>query len=110
MRVPGAGSELLTTWADRLGDEDLYELALDNLQAVIEGLPGGSSGRSDLSRSERLALRSQWNEFLSRHAAELQKGRRFKLTDPALSPALFGRARSWQLPDGTTWPRTPAEK
>lgn len=109
-RELGAGSELLATWADRLGDEDLYELALDNLQAVIEGLPGGSSGRSDLSRSERLALRAKWKEFLSRHAAELQKGRRFKLTDPALSPALFGRARSWQLPDGTTWPRTAADK
>ena len=58
-----------------------------------------------MSRSERLALRAKWKEFLSRHATELQKGRRFKLTDPALSPALFGRARSWQLPDGTTWPR-----
>lgn len=109
-RELGAGSELLTTWADRLGEEDLYGLALDSLQTVIEGLPGGSSGRTDLSRSERLALRSKWKEFLSRHAAELQKGRRFKLTDPALSPALFGRARSWQLPDGTTWPRPVPDK
>lgn len=104
-RELGAGTELLTTWADRLGDEALFGLALDNLQVVVEGLPGGSSGRTDLSRSERLALRAKWKEFLSRHATELQKGRRFKLTDPALSPALFGRARSWQLPDGTTWPR-----
>jgi len=109
-RELGAGVELLTTWADRLGDEDLYGLALDSLQSVIEGLPGGSSGRTDLSRSERLALRARWKELLSRHAAELQKGRRFKLGDPALSPALFGRARSWQLPDGTTWPRPASQK
>ncbi len=104
-RELGAGLELLTTWAERLGDEDLYGLALDNLQTVIDGLPGSSSGRTDLTRSERLALRARWKEFLSHHAAELQHGRRFKVGDPALSPALFGRARSWELPDGTVWPR-----
>ena len=101
----GAGVELLLTWADRLGDEQLYNLALDSLQTVIADLPGGSSGRTDLSRSERLLLRTSWKEFLGRHAAELRQGRRFRLGDPALSPALFGRARSWQLPDGTSWPK-----
>ena len=100
----GGGYDLLTTWADRLGDEHLYDLALDALQTVLEGLPGGSSGRTDLTRPERLELRRQWQEFLAAHADELRQGKKFKVGDPAITPALFGRARSWQLPGGKFWP------
>ncbi len=103
-RALGAGVELLTTWADRLGEDPIYAIALDSLETVIADLPGGSSGRTDLTRSERLALRAAWKEFLSRHAAALRSGHRFKLGDPNLSPALFGRARSWVLPSGKSWP------
>lgn len=100
----GAGLSLLDIWVERLGEEALYSLALDSLQTVISDLPGTSSGRTDLKRSERLALRAAWKAFLSQHAAELRRGRRFKLGDPALSPTLFGRARSWDLPGGKRWP------
>ena len=102
----GAGFDLLDTWADRLTEEHLYGLALDCLQTVVEGLPGSSSGRTDLTRGERIELRNQWKRFLAEHVTEIRAGKKFKLEDPALTPALFGRARTWQLPNGKFWPIT----
>ena len=100
----GAGFDLLSVWADRLTEERLYHLALDALQTVLEVPSGSYSGRTDLSRTERLELRKAWKEFLALHADEIRAGKRFKLSDPAVTPALVGRARSWRLPDGTCWP------
>lgn len=100
----GAGFDLLSVWADRLAETHLYPLALDTLQTVLEVPSGGYSGRTDLSRAERLKLRKAWKEFLALHADEIRTGKRFNLSDPAVTPALVGRARSWRLPDGTSWP------
>jgi hypothetical protein len=108
-RKLGASVDLLSVWAERLGDEHLFGLALDTLQTVIDGLPGGSSGRTDLTRSDRLALRTEWKSFLERHMKELRRGKRFKMGDPALSAELFGRARCWQLANGSYWPVSPYE-
>lgn len=103
----GAGFNLLETWADRLGDEHLYLLALDSLQTALDVPTGNHSGRTDLPRAERLALRTAWKDFLARHADELRAGQRFKVDDPAVSPALAGRARRWNFPDGSVWPPPP---
>ncbi|NCA82223.1 MAG: HEAT repeat domain-containing protein [Opitutae bacterium] len=103
----GAGFDLLEIWTDRLGDERLYLLALDSLQTALDVPAGNHSGRTDLSRAERLALRTAWKEFLARHADDLRAGRRFKVDDPAVSPALAGRARRWNFPDGSAWPPDP---
>ena len=100
----GAGFDLLSVWADRLAEARLYPLALDTLQTVLEVPTGSYSGRTDLSRTERLELRKAWKEFLALHTDEIRTGRRFNLSDPAVTPALVGRARSWRLPDGTSWP------
>jgi hypothetical protein len=100
----GAGFDLLEVWADRLADERLYHLALDALETVLEVPTGSYSGRTDLSRTERLELRKAWKEFLARHTEEIRNGKRFRLSDPTVTPALVGRARSWRLPDGTSWP------
>jgi hypothetical protein len=100
----GGGFNLFDAWVDRLAEEHLCDLALDNLQTIIEGLPGSSSGRTDLTRGERIELRNQWRNFLDKHADEIRSGKKFKLGDPALTPALFGRARTWQLPNGEFWP------
>ncbi len=102
--MPGTGLALLEVWADRLADANLYHLALDALQNVLDVPSGGYSGRSDLRRAERLQLRKAWKAFLALHADEIRAGKRFKLSDPAVTPALVGRARSWRLPDGTSWP------
>jgi hypothetical protein len=79
------------------------------LQKVIEGLPRGSSGRTDLTRGERIELREEWKNFLSKHSEEIRQGKKFKIDDPALTPRLFGRARAWQLANGKFWPITGAE-
>ena len=108
-QILGAGFDLLSVWADRLAEARLYSLALDTLQTVLEVPKGSYSGRTDLSRAERLKMRKAWKEFLALHADEIRKGRRFNLSDPAVTPALVGRARRWRLPDGTSWP-VPTEK
>jgi len=102
----GGNYEFWNVWADRLADENLFAIALDNLSASLEGLSGGTSGNTDLSREERLALKAAWKKFLSDHETELREGKKFKYTDPAVSPALFGRARQWDsLPNGKPpWP------
>lgn len=101
-RALGAGFELLEASAERLNNKTLCPLALRVLQVVLE-VPSGSSG-SSVSRSERLRLREAWRRFLTQHEDEIRAGKRFKLSDPAVTPALVGRARSWKLEDGTIWP------
>lgn len=103
----GGGYELLLTWSDRLGDEQLFSLALDGLQTVLVGLPGGHSGRTDLTRTERLGLRDAWKKFLAVHEKELRDGKKYNYSDPVVTPELFGRARSWRLADGSEWPIVP---
>jgi len=100
----GGGHDLLATWADRVGDQDIYDVALDYLQTVLEGLPGGYSGRTDLTRAERLAIRDAWKRFLTDHAEEIRSGKKFKYSASAVSSKLFGRARTWILPNGNEWP------
>jgi len=95
---------LLELWVEKLDDARLYPDALDVLQKLFSGLPGSWGGRTDLSRTERRQLRKAWQAFLALHADEIRAGKRFKLSDPAVASALVGRARSWQLPDGTSWP------
>jgi hypothetical protein len=102
--IPSTALAFLEVWADRLADADIYPLALDALQQVLDVPSGGYSGRTDLSRAERLQLRKAWKKFLALNADEIRAGKRFKLSDPAVTPALVGRARSWRLPDGTSWP------
>jgi hypothetical protein len=99
----GAGYDLLVTVAERLPDEELGGIALDALQSAIN-LPQSHSGRTDLPRMERLALRTAWREFLTKHADALRAGKRFEVSDPAVTPALFGRMRQFTLPDGRSWP------
>jgi hypothetical protein len=100
----GGGLPLHQAWASRLADEHLFQIALDDLQTLIEGLPRGHSGHTDLTRAERIELRAHWQDFLQLRAEEIRQGKHFPLNDPALTPALFGRAREWRLPDGRVWP------
>ncbi len=102
--MPGGRYEASLICANRLPEDGFLQLSLDVLAQNIEGLGGGSSGRSDLSRGERLALRDAWLRFLSQNAAALKSGKRFHYQDPAVRPALFGRARTY-YPDGSEWPQ-----
>ncbi len=102
--VPNTHLPLLEAWADRLADKTVYPLALDGLQSVLVVPSGSYSGRTDLPRAERLQLREAWKAFLVQNADAIRAGKRFEVSDPAVTPDLVGRARSWRLPDGTQWP------
>lgn len=106
----GSREELRNAWVERLPDESLFDVALGYLEHVIDGPPRGSSGRTDLTRKERIALRDEWRRFLTEHADALRDGQKFKLGDPSLPRALFGRARTWKLSDGSFWPMTWVEQ
>jgi len=102
----GGGVDALNACADRLGDEELSAIALDSLQSVLSGLPNCSSGRTDLTREERLALRDAWKAFLRDHEIKFRQGKKIPIGDPAIKAELFGRARSFQFPNGTSWPNS----
>jgi len=89
----GGGYELLEAWADRMSEEHLYDDALRYISsAVLKDRPSGiSTGRTDFTRAERLALRDAWKQFLAKHADEIKRGRQFKHDDRTLSPTLLGR-------------------
>ncbi len=88
-----AGFEAWEVWADRLVDETIYPIALDQLQVIFENVPGSYNGRTDLSREERLELRQHWRKFLAANAAELRAGKKYPLKE--VPPELFGKARTF---------------
>lgn len=92
----GSRFELLEAWADRLADEQISNLALENLNSILDRRSGSWLDQSSLgkSRGERLALRRAWKAFLARHAEDLRAGKKFSPNDPELSPALVGRERN----------------
>jgi hypothetical protein len=100
----GARFELYEAWADRLSSPKLFSLALDSLAVTLKLNSHGSSGRTDLTRSELVTLKQAWKEFLTQHAAALKAGQQFALDDPAVTPSLFGRARTYHLENGKEWP------
>ena len=104
-----AGFPLLAAWADRLNEEKLCYQAFDALGTVMDFTSRSGGGRTDLPRAERLVLRRAWKEFLAIHEKEIRAGKRFATNDPAISTNLFGRARYWDLSDGTVWPPQAAE-
>jgi hypothetical protein len=111
----GARFELYEAWAERLSSHELFGIALDNLSQTLKITGNSSGGRTDLTRGELLALKRAWKEFLTLNAAALKAGKQFALDDPAVPPALFGRARAYHLADGKEWPpgeltRQPAPK
>jgi len=79
----GAGYELLDILADRLSEEGLYNDALTHISsAIFKDRPSGiSTGRTDFTRAQRLALRNTWKQFLAKHADEIKQGKKFKLDD-----------------------------
>ena len=92
-RKLGAGFDLLDAWADRLTEEHICNLALDNLDTIIERTPGTWLDQSGLTttRGDRMAFRQAWKAFLAQHADEIRQGKKFKADDPALTPELIGR-------------------
>lgn len=111
----GARFDLYEAWAERLSARELVDIALDNLGLTLKLTTPTGSGCSDLTRGELIALKAAWKDFLTQHAAALKAGKQFALDDPAVTPALFGRARAYHFSNGQEWPpgeltRQPAPK
>jgi len=101
-RKLGASYELLDAWADRLAEDQIYSLALENLDTIIDRNPQAwldQTGLSTKTRGDRIAFRRAWKTFLAEHANELRQGKKFKSNDPALSPALIGYERLPEHPN-----------
>jgi len=96
----GAGFDLLDVWADRLAEEHICQLALEYLDTIVERKPESWLDQTGLTatRGDRIALRREWKAFLAKHADEIRQGKKFKDDDPALTPALIGRARTSEAP------------
>jgi hypothetical protein len=96
----GAGFDLLDAWADRLNEEHICDLALENLVTIVEIPPGSSRVQTGLttSRGNRIALRNSWKAFLALHADEIRQGKKFKADNPALTPSLIGVVRIPEAP------------
>jgi len=99
--------ELYEAWVARMAEPGLLDLALDALQGMVADRPTGWSGRTDMPRSELLAIQGAWRSFLAKHEQELRGGRKFKRGGPELTPELYGQARRFTLPDGKHWPPQP---
>jgi hypothetical protein len=99
-RKLGARFDLLDVWADRLNEEHICLLALENLETIVERNPDSWLDQTGLTatRAARIALRAEWKAFLRDHAAELRQGKKFKENDPVLTPALIGRFRTTEAP------------
>ncbi len=79
--------DYLCAWADRLGDADLFPLALESLQKILEDRIC-INAQSHRTRAERLTLRDAWKRFLTEHRQELRSGKKFKSGDPVVPKIL----------------------
>ncbi len=108
--ILGGQYEASLICANRLAEDGFFGLALEVLVRNLDGLGGSGGGRTDLTRGERIALREAWQQFLTVNAAALKSGKRIHYQDPTVTRELFGRARSWDMPDGSTWPTSIEEQ
>ncbi len=100
----GFDFNILQAWTTQLDESPFHLIALDGLQQVFEPTLGGGGGRTDSSPEELNAIQAAWVELLAAKESELQAGKSISRSDPLVTKALFGRARSWRLADGSTWP------
>jgi hypothetical protein len=103
----GAHWEATDAWIERLADEQRYPEALRFLAEKLahpEG-GGGSSGRTDLSREGRVAMRAKWQQFFANpeRRALVQAGKPVPITD-AQARDLFSGVISLSLKNGKSWP------
>jgi hypothetical protein len=100
----GARREVFAEIVGRMADMEFGNNAFDWLIGRTVDANGRNS-RTDLSHRERLAIQAAWREWVAKHGADLDAGKKFKPGDDEnLHGKLFGRAARWTLPDGKSWP------
>ena len=102
----GAHWAAVDAWIERLVDEKLYT---DGLQFLADKLAhpksGGSSGRTDLPREGRVALRAKWQRFFadSERQALVQSGKPVPVSEDQARD-LFNGVLSLSIEGGKSWP------
>jgi hypothetical protein len=109
----GAHWEATDAWIERLADEQRYPEALRFLAEKLAHPEsnGGSSGRTDLSREGRVAMRAKWQQFFANpeRRALVQAGKPVPITD-AQARDLFSGVISLSLKNGKSWPAEKAKE
>ncbi|MDB6025752.1 MAG: hypothetical protein JWM68_1975 [Verrucomicrobiales bacterium] len=102
----GAHWPAVDAWIERLADEKLYPEALRFLAAKLEHPEtGGSSGRTDLPREERIAMREKWQHFFAdpKRRALVESGKLVPVSEDQARD-LFSGVISLDIKNGQSWP------
>jgi hypothetical protein len=102
----GAHWAATDAWLERLADEKLYGEGLRFLAEKLEHpKSGGSTGRTDLARELRIAMRARWQQFFAapERRALVQAGKPVPVS-ASQARDLFSGAFSYYIEGGKTWP------
>lgn len=105
----GARRAATDAWVERLADEKMYSDGLRFLADELEHpRSNGSTGRTDLTREGRIAMRAKWQQFFAdaERRALVQAGKPVPVSE-AQARDLFSGAFSYCIEGGKSWP--PAE-
>lgn len=93
-------------WIERLADETMYSDALRFLADKLEHpKSGGSTGRTDLPRESRIAMRARWQQFFADpgRRALVQAAKPVPVSE-SQARDLFSGALSYSIQGGKSWP------
>jgi len=97
-----ATDQVMEIWLSRIDNADLGGKAVVRLLLAV--LDDNRALSQDKLEPETLAaIKARWSRFIQEHRQKLQKGHRFKIGDPEITPDLF--PRGFQFHDnGKPWP------
>jgi hypothetical protein len=102
----GAHWAATDAWIERLADEKMYSEGLRFLAEKLEHpKSGGSTGRTDLARESRIAMRVKWQHFFAdpERRALVQAGKPVPVSE-SQARDLFSGAFSYCIEGGKSWP------
>lgn len=76
--------EVLEVMAERLTEPELFPHAVWHLLSAVVEVSDGGTVSGPASAADREALSKRWSAFLSAHRAEIEAGKRFPLSHPAV--------------------------
>lgn len=102
------GAHLAATdaWIERLADEKMYSDGLGFLAEKLEHpKSNGSTGRTDLARESRIAMRAKWQQFFAdpERRALVQAGKPVPVSE-SQARDLFSGVFSYYIQAGKSWP------
>lgn len=99
----GGKTEVVRISAERMHEPDMLSEAMTSFAMIVKH-SGGRGGSTNVSRDEVLEMQRLWLAFVEEQRDEIQEGSLFRIGDPRLKPELFGKACTFHLQGGGTWP------